>query len=653
MANYETLKAAIQQVVKTNGNNEITGALLQQSLLAMVNSLGSGYQFIDVATPDTKPGTPDQKVFYIANGKGTYSNFDGISITEDEVVILYYDTDWHKVSTGIASQAKLTELNIGVNELNEEINGCEPDIDISSLLQEKCQYWNAQLNAIGQPSSAFVGYEVDIKPYAYVGKKVKFKTYYNSYVPAYCGFVLADGSTSGIMQSDQGKVVEELERPANASKFRLTWSKELGSAYCHVISEKSIGIKEHIEAIETDLQDTQNSISGVLTSVDNINAKINGKHEEAVDLSNDAEAKCNYWDGNLSPIGVASANINGFEVNVEQYVGRTIQFKTYYNLSINCYCGFVLADGTTANIMQSDQWKVVQELEIPSNAKYFRFSWFKNLGATYCSIKENDIEGFDERLNELDKLPAIVGGLVAESESQKLLSQKVLVIGDSISTDELSQKYFSDNRNIYPEYAEYNSYGYYNKWVYDLVAQGLFKKENVVNNSIHATGYVAHLSTYDNDFVTRIKKMADANTYDLVIVFGGINDCLQNIPLGESGGDVDTYFKPAVDEFYSYLVNNFTQARICVLLPLKNKNFFSRYNDYVDYIRSVVEGYSLPVLDLNKQSGFCPSNETFCRMWTFHGQNEEYPNGDGLHPNKEYQEKFLAKQIKRFIQGLL
>ena len=110
MANYETLKAAIQQVVKTNGNNEITGALLQQSLLAMVNSLGSGYQFIDVATPDTKPGTPDQKVFYIANGKGTYSNFDGISITEDEVVILYYDTDWHKVPTGIASQAKLTEL---------------------------------------------------------------------------------------------------------------------------------------------------------------------------------------------------------------------------------------------------------------------------------------------------------------------------------------------------------------------------------------------------------------------------------------------------------------------------------------------------------------------------------------------------------------
>lgn len=122
MANYQTLKSAIQDVVKTNGNNEITGALLQQSLFAIINSLGSGYQFVGVATPAINPGTPDQKVFYIANSKGTYTNFGGISITENEVVILYYDTDWHKLLTGIASQEKLSELEQEVNgdELSEE-----------------------------------------------------------------------------------------------------------------------------------------------------------------------------------------------------------------------------------------------------------------------------------------------------------------------------------------------------------------------------------------------------------------------------------------------------------------------------------------------------------------------------------------------------
>lgn len=115
MANYETLKSAIQDVVKTNGNNEITGALLQQTLLAMINSLGAGYQFMGVAIPSTNPGTSDQRVFYIANGKGTYTNFGGISIAEDEVIILYYDTAWHKLLTGIASQEKLTGLEEKVN----------------------------------------------------------------------------------------------------------------------------------------------------------------------------------------------------------------------------------------------------------------------------------------------------------------------------------------------------------------------------------------------------------------------------------------------------------------------------------------------------------------------------------------------------------
>ena len=81
---------------------------IQDAIASIVNA---GYVFAGVATIATNPGTPDAKVFYIANGKGTYEKFGGINITEDEVVILYYDTAWHKEATGIASQGKLTELN--------------------------------------------------------------------------------------------------------------------------------------------------------------------------------------------------------------------------------------------------------------------------------------------------------------------------------------------------------------------------------------------------------------------------------------------------------------------------------------------------------------------------------------------------------------
>lgn len=122
MSNYNSLKTTIDANIKQNGNQEITGQILNSVLNQMVTTLGAGYQFAGVAVSDTDPGTPDAKVFYIANGKGTYEKFGGINVTEDEVVVLYWDNAWHKVSTGIASYDKVAELEIEVNgdELSEE-----------------------------------------------------------------------------------------------------------------------------------------------------------------------------------------------------------------------------------------------------------------------------------------------------------------------------------------------------------------------------------------------------------------------------------------------------------------------------------------------------------------------------------------------------
>ena len=136
MANYQLLKADIDAKVYQNGKQEITGENLNSVLNAMVTTLGAEYQFAGVATKDTNPGTPDAKVFYIANGKGTYTNFGGINVTEDDVVVLYWDTAWHKEATGIASQTKLTEL--GQEALNWQV------------LDKKYFTLNAYLNSRGE-----------------------------------------------------------------------------------------------------------------------------------------------------------------------------------------------------------------------------------------------------------------------------------------------------------------------------------------------------------------------------------------------------------------------------------------------------------------------------------------------------------------------
>ena len=128
MSNYNNLKTSIDANIKQNGNQEITGPILNSVLNQMVNILGTGYQFAGIATldPATEPGTPDAKVFYIANGKGTYTNFGGLEVTEDEVVVLYWDSAWHKDATGIASQAKLSELEGKVIDIELDVFGPKP-----------------------------------------------------------------------------------------------------------------------------------------------------------------------------------------------------------------------------------------------------------------------------------------------------------------------------------------------------------------------------------------------------------------------------------------------------------------------------------------------------------------------------------------------
>ena len=79
MANYATLKAAIDQVIKANGQQDITGPVMNQVLKVIVDGVGAGYNFAGVATPQTNPGSPDGSCFWIG-GKGSYTNFGASTV---------------------------------------------------------------------------------------------------------------------------------------------------------------------------------------------------------------------------------------------------------------------------------------------------------------------------------------------------------------------------------------------------------------------------------------------------------------------------------------------------------------------------------------------------------------------------------------------
>lgn len=148
---YNVLKQSIAAVIKANGNEEITGDLLQQVLIAMVDVLGAGYQFAGLAVPTTNPGTPDAKMFYIATQAGTYSNFGSPApvLTGEQVAILRFSTSWTAVVLDIPTKAyvdnalsgkvdKVEGKSLSTNDLTNElvtlINGAFQKANITDEL---------------------------------------------------------------------------------------------------------------------------------------------------------------------------------------------------------------------------------------------------------------------------------------------------------------------------------------------------------------------------------------------------------------------------------------------------------------------------------------------------------------------------------------
>ena len=136
MADFSALKTSIQNYIKKNGNEEITGNLLQQILLSMVSTLGdsaindlvtalnaeianrgnadtelggnittlqgvvngikanveNGYVYAGIATPSATPVSG--KVFYLALTAGTYTNFGATVVPQGINILKYNGSVW-------------------------------------------------------------------------------------------------------------------------------------------------------------------------------------------------------------------------------------------------------------------------------------------------------------------------------------------------------------------------------------------------------------------------------------------------------------------------------------------------------------------------------------------------------------------------------
>lgn len=322
MSNYNSLKTTIDANIKQNGRQEITGQILNSVLNQMVTTLGAGYQFAGVATTATNPGSPDAKVFYIANGKGTYTNFGGINVTEDEVVVLYWDSAWHKEATGIASQAKLSELSSGVERsiftVEETTNkylgrAADKPVDFSEVIVR------SYIIAVASGNWASTGEHYLIP--VHVGERILInKGTYNAGI----AFLSSDSCSAGE------------PAPMVGSYYTITKEKTLtvpnGAKFCYVAklindedkTPQSFVFKEYTPIDEVPIEGSPNLVKsgGVFTDIKAVSTAIKEARNKTFSI-------INRYGGRESIVFDLSQN----EIKISAHTIFTVAEDTYENAS--------------------------------------------------------------------------------------------------------------------------------------------------------------------------------------------------------------------------------------------------------------------------------------------------------------------------------
>lgn len=158
----------------------------------------------------------------------------------------------------------------------------------------------------------------------------------------------------------------------------------------------------------------------------------------------------------------------------------------------------------------------------------------------------------------------------------------------------------------------------------------------------------------NDSFVERYIDME--NSADIITVLGGVNDFQHDVPLGKETFFDPHYFYGALNTLISGLIEKYPDKKILFMTPMKNKfvyptkNYpdsfsFNKVNlkqvDYVNAIKKVCDYYSIPVLDMYKESGISPYSECQVKLYM----------PDKLHYNKEGYSR-LAKKIAEYLNNI-
>ena len=184
MGNYEQLKQAVSGVIKANGNQEITGGIMQNTLLSIISLVGSNATFAGIATPGTNPGTPDQNVFYITSGNGIYVNFSNdIEIKDNNIyIITNKNGNWQFLRTNIVNFQLVYDAFSNIGVIRKGVYNAETILFYGDIYRNK--KINLEYKQVVQGSGGITGYADDDSVVFYSDNGILDTTIPNNF--AYC-----------------------------------------------------------------------------------------------------------------------------------------------------------------------------------------------------------------------------------------------------------------------------------------------------------------------------------------------------------------------------------------------------------------------------------------------------------------------------------
>ena len=269
---YDQIKESIKDVIKENGNYEITGNVLQAVLLSMVDTLGPEYQFLGIATKSTVPVVVEGNSFYITTEVGTYTNFKNsgntaITINKLGILTSTNGTAWN-----------FTPIFIGVSKGGGEVFN---DYDNNTATGNNSHAEGAKTNASGDNSHAEGNGGTATGTNSHVEGLDTNAEGANSHAEGQLN------NASGINSHAEGQGTEAVGVNSHAEGYKTHANKNNSHAEGRITVAD--GDASHAEGGETQAAGDYSHAEGQKTVASGINSHAEGQGTEAVGVNSHAE----------------------------------------------------------------------------------------------------------------------------------------------------------------------------------------------------------------------------------------------------------------------------------------------------------------------------------------------------------------------------